>query len=105
MPAGVPVGAVPDGQDSIAKALQVGQAPGVPPELALRIHDAASAAFLNGMRTAVVCGAVVIGLVALVAWRWLPAEEAAPEGNQDPGRKLAMAEAAPLAAVEDGPLV
>ncbi len=104
VPAAVPAAGVPAVEDSIGKALEVGR--GVPPDVATQIHDAASVAFLDGMRTAVICGAVVIGLAALVSWRWLPAQEAAPEpAPGDDVREEMLEEATPLAAVEDGPLV
>lgn len=103
VPEGVPAGGVEGVRDSIGKALQVGRS--VPPDVAAQIQDAANTAFLNGMRTAVICGAAVIALAAAVAWRWLPAEEAAPGSEAGPEGGGAGDEATPWAIMEDGPLV
>lgn len=95
VPAGVPAEAAPAIRDSIGKALEAAREARLPPGLALQVHEAASQAYLTGMRTAVLCGAAVIALAAAVAWRWLPAQAAGAHHEEAPA----------MAALEEGPLV
>jgi hypothetical protein len=112
VPDGVPGRFRPEVHDSIGKALKaVGDwarpAHGKPdPErlrLAKEVHDAASTAFLNGMRTAVVVGAAFMGLAAFVAYKYLPAR-APVEVEPGADERLVEAEGS-LAAVDDGLLI
>lgn len=113
VPAGVPARFHGNVHDSIGKALEamhgwiVGTgSPGAPVprrlEVARSVHDAASLAFLNGMRTAVIVGATFVALAAFVAYRYLPAR-APVEPDAEPAPVLEAE--ADLASVDDGLLV
>src|SRR4051794_29181662 len=82
-PAGGPAAARPFVHDSIGKALEAAPRFHLPPALAHSVHDAASAAYLSGMRVAVFVGAGVMMGAAAVAFRFLPAS-ADRAAMQDP---------------------
>ncbi len=73
VPRAVPHAAVPLVHDSIGRALDAVGRFRMPPAVAAAVHAAASRAFLAGMRTAVVVGAVFVVVAASVAYRFLPA--------------------------------
>ena len=98
-PAGVPTAARPFVHDSIGKALEAVPRFHLPPALAHSVHDAASAAYLSGMRVAVFVGAGVMLCAAAVAYRFLPAS-ADRTAMDDPAL---AAEALELAIVDDSP--
>jgi EmrB/QacA subfamily drug resistance transporter len=82
VPSGLPAGAAPLVKDSIGRALAAVQGFHLPSTQAAAVHTAASDAFLVGMRTAVVVGAVVVAAAATVAFRYLPSHaEAAGDGE------------------------
>jgi EmrB/QacA subfamily drug resistance transporter len=88
IPSGVPGPYRADVRDSIGKALKAMQdwltTGGRPTSqrlaVASEVHQAASHAFLTGMRTAVITGACILALAITVAVRYLPARAA-----DDPG--------------------
>ncbi|CCM62420.1 MAG: MFS transporter [Candidatus Microthrix sp.] len=85
IPADLPV-QVRDGMaDSIGSGLRIAKEMKLPVSDLVRVHDAAAPAFVSGMQMAVVFGAVVVAIAAVVAWRYLPAREAGPvtEGEAD----------------------
>jgi len=73
VPGRLPAAAIPLVHDSIGRALEATRRFGLSVADARAVHDAASAAFMSGMRVAVVCGAVVVCGAAVVAYRYLPA--------------------------------
>ena len=84
--------------DSIGKALEAVTRFSLPADLGRAVHDAASAAFLSGMRVAVVAGAFVVACAAGVAYRYLPAQaERAVREDAD-----LHAEALELGTLDDG---
>jgi EmrB/QacA subfamily drug resistance transporter len=97
VPSGVPAAAQPAVHDSIGKALDVATRLHLPADTLQAVHDAASQAFLSGMRVAVYLGAVIVAGAATVAWRYLPAR-ADREAVADPAVR---AEAMELAAIDD----
>jgi MFS family permease len=81
VPSKLPEGAAPLVKDSIGRALEAIQQFRLPSASAAAVHRAASDAFLVGMRTAVIVGAIVVACAAAVAYRYLPSHaEAAGEG-------------------------
>jgi EmrB/QacA subfamily drug resistance transporter len=73
VPAGLPKAATPLVHDSIGRALEAARRYQLPASASRAVHDAATAAFLSGMRLAVVVGAIVVVIAAGVAYRYLPA--------------------------------
>ena len=94
LPAAVPHQASQVAQDSIGKALAV--AARLPEPLGTTVHDAAVHAYVGAMRTSVAIGAAIVAIAVFVAWRWLPAHEAAPASIED------EAAARELASIDDG---
>jgi EmrB/QacA subfamily drug resistance transporter len=72
VPPGVPAAAAPLVRDSIGRALDAVGRFDLAPATAAAVHRAAGEAFLVGMRTAVIVGAVVVAGAAAVAYRYLP---------------------------------
>ncbi len=98
LPEGLPADARPMVHDSIGKALDSVARFQLPGDVGRAVHDAASAAFLSGMRVAVVAGAVVVMCAAMVAYRFLPAH-AERTVREDPDLR---AEALELGTLDDG---
>jgi EmrB/QacA subfamily drug resistance transporter len=73
VPDGLPGGATPMIHDSIGRALEATRTFGLSVADGRAVHDAATAAFMSGMRVAVVVGAVFVAIAAGVAYRFLPA--------------------------------
>jgi EmrB/QacA subfamily drug resistance transporter len=74
---GLPASAAGAAQDSLAGGLHV--AAGIGGPAGARLADTAQAAFVSGMHTALVVGAVVAFAGAIVAARWLPARATEPQ--------------------------
>ena len=66
-------------EDSIGSGLRIAREMKLPRADMLAVHDAASSAFVSGMQLAVVVAAVIVAMAGVVAWRYLPAREAAPQ--------------------------
>jgi EmrB/QacA subfamily drug resistance transporter len=100
IPGGLPAAARPLVHDSIGKALTAARAFHLDPATAGRVHSAASAAYLSGMRVAVFVGAAIVVCAAGVAFRFLPASAAlAHEVERDADLAAAARE---LAVLDDG---
>jgi EmrB/QacA subfamily drug resistance transporter len=84
---GLPASAAGAAQDSLAGGLHV--AAGIGGPAGARLADTAQAAFVSGMHTALVVGAVVAFAGAIVAARWLPAR--ATETQPEPIREAVAA--------------
>jgi EmrB/QacA subfamily drug resistance transporter len=100
VPDGIPAAARPLVHDSIGKALEATSEFRLSPELTRTVHDAASAAFIEGMRLAAWVGAVIVVGAAFVAYRFLPAR-AERAVLADPDLET---EARRLASLDDGVL-
>jgi Na+/melibiose symporter-like transporter len=74
---GLPGSAASAAQDSLAGGLHV--ASGLGGQAGERLAHAAQTAFVSGMHTALIAGAVVAFAGAIVAARWLPARDAEPQ--------------------------
>jgi MFS family permease len=98
LPDGLPAEAKPMVHDSIGKALDAVAQFHLPGELGRAVHDAASDAFLSGMRVAVIAGAVVVACAVGVAYKFLPAQ-AERAVREDPDLH---AEALELGTLDDG---
>lgn len=85
IPADLPLQVREGMADSIGSGLRIAREMGLPASDILRVHDAAAPAFVSGMQLAVVVGAVIVAMAAVVAWKYLPAREAAPDGPDDAG--------------------
>jgi Na+/melibiose symporter-like transporter len=81
VPSGLPRGAGPLVHDSIGRALDAVPRFHMPSGLAGAVHDAASHAFIVGMRTAVFVGAAFVCVAIGVALRYLPARADLAEGE------------------------
>jgi hypothetical protein len=73
VPDAIPAAARPLVHDSIGKAIEASSSFGLSPELTRTVHDAVSAAFIEGMRLAAWVGTVIVIGAAFVAYRFLPA--------------------------------
>ena len=98
VPAGLPTAAGPMVKDSIGKALEAIATFNLPAGAARAVHDAASSAFISGMRVAAWAGTVVVLCAAFIAYRYLPARA---ERVALHDAELA-AEAKELAVLDDG---
>jgi predicted MFS family arabinose efflux permease len=82
---GLPGSAAAAAQDSLAGGLHVAAGLGGP--TGARLAEAAQSAFVSGMHTALVVGAVVTLAGAVVAARWLPARAAEVALEPEPARE------------------
>ena len=87
IPTDLPVQVQAAMQDSIGTALRTAREMNLPAADVLRVHDAASLAFVSGMQLAVVVGAVIVAMAGVVAWRYLPARE---EPVAEPGLETSL---------------
>ncbi|MBK6311596.1 MAG: MFS transporter [Candidatus Microthrix sp.] len=85
IPAGLPEQVRAGMEDSIGSGLRIARQMKLPAADLAAVHDAASVAFVSGMQLAVVIAAVIVALAGVVAWRYLPARESAPEPMGGPG--------------------